>query len=432
MNKIPSIKTKLLQIIISLSLLFGLFSAIFIYYYSNSIITDNLINDQEYLTIEKANKMEEIFRQNENIAGTISDQNEIKEYLAGSEQSLQDENILNILERYNIADQYSSIYLMNLEGEALVSTDPSFVGKNYGFREYFQKAVDGEPSIQASVGVTSKKLGYYFSYPVEKSGNIVGVVVCKLDPETVTIQDISEDVNLMIINENGIIIYSEENDKEFKSLGAISLENQKSIDDKKSFEEIDIIPLNYNDLNEDLVEGKISNDVAYYVQYNEIDKKDELLTTQKIADTNFYVVVEANLDDVKNQSFRISAILVSVIIVAAILATILMMYLAKSAINPAQELTKKFKLASKGKFDIDIDLNKYKIAREIYEIAESFSKLTKKLLDYQKNTEKKISERTQNLEQINDAMVGREIRIKELKEENKKLKDKLNIEEKNE
>ena len=74
-------------------------------------------------------------------------------------------------------------YIMDKNGTTVTSsnrnTPKSFIGKNYSFRPYFKKAIEGEPYIYLALGVTSKKRGIYFSYPVMKDNKILGVVVIK-------------------------------------------------------------------------------------------------------------------------------------------------------------------------------------------------------------------------------------------------------------
>ena len=76
-------------------------------------------------------------------------------------------------------------YLMDSRGLVLASSnrhDPdSFVGDNYGFRPYFKEALTGKAGKYLALGLTSKKRGAYYSYPVRvgDNGRIVGVAVIK-------------------------------------------------------------------------------------------------------------------------------------------------------------------------------------------------------------------------------------------------------------
>jgi len=72
--------------------------------------------------------------------------------------------ILKVLEDHNINKMFSAFYLVDMEGFTLLSTDASFVGHNFGFRNYFNTAVKGGAGVDAGVGTISRRMGYYFSY----------------------------------------------------------------------------------------------------------------------------------------------------------------------------------------------------------------------------------------------------------------------------
>ncbi len=106
-------------------------------------------------------------------------------------------------------------YLMDRQGLTISSSNwqspGSFVGKNYGFRPYFKKAIKGAPSIYMAVGITSNKPGIYYSCPVrdEKSPSPVGVVVIKdsvKDPAMALRQ--AQNGYLMLTGPRGVIFLS--------------------------------------------------------------------------------------------------------------------------------------------------------------------------------------------------------------------------------
>ena len=90
-----------------------------------------------------------------------------------------------MLRYFNTALEADVCYLMDVEGNTISSSNfnarDSFVGKNYSFRPYFQKAITGSQSIYLALGVTSGKRGAYFSQPVLGSDNQtpIGVLVIK-------------------------------------------------------------------------------------------------------------------------------------------------------------------------------------------------------------------------------------------------------------
>ena len=81
-------------------------------------------------------------------------------------------------------------YLLDKEGITLCSTNrnepDSFVGKDFSFRPYYQKAIQGKGVTYLALGTTSKKRGVYFSHPVtagQGNAKIIGVAVIKASVE---------------------------------------------------------------------------------------------------------------------------------------------------------------------------------------------------------------------------------------------------------
>jgi two-component system C4-dicarboxylate transport sensor histidine kinase DctB len=82
--------------------------------------------------------------------------------------------------------QALAIYLMNREGVTQAASnwrpeERSFIGENFAYRPYFQQALQGNSGRYFALGTTSTVRGYYFAEPVYQLGQVIGVVVVKLD-----------------------------------------------------------------------------------------------------------------------------------------------------------------------------------------------------------------------------------------------------------
>lgn len=118
--------------------------------------------------------------------------------------------------------QGSVCYLMNLQGQTIASSNrhlpDSFVGHSYFFRPYFQQALQGKAGNYFALGVTSKKLGHFASFPVrDQAGKIMGVAVIKRvldDIETL----VHEHYVGLVIDRRGIVVMSNRSDMLLKSL----------------------------------------------------------------------------------------------------------------------------------------------------------------------------------------------------------------------
>jgi len=89
------------------------------------------------------------------------------------------------LDHFRDVLKVSVCYLMDRTGKTIASSNrqapDTFVGKNYGFRPYFVQSINGLPAVHMALGVTSKKRGIYYSYPVYGDGSErpLGVAVIK-------------------------------------------------------------------------------------------------------------------------------------------------------------------------------------------------------------------------------------------------------------
>ena len=96
-----------------------------------------------------------------------------------------------ILDHFNDSLKVSVSYLMDRNGKTIASSNrhdqDSFVGKKYSFRPYFKEAIHGNPAVYMALGVTSKKRGVYYSYPIYDSSqnSPIGVVVLKAGVDTI-------------------------------------------------------------------------------------------------------------------------------------------------------------------------------------------------------------------------------------------------------
>jgi PAS domain S-box-containing protein len=106
-------------------------------------------------------------------------------------------------------------YLMDRKGNAIASSNrnasDSFVGKNYAFRPYFQQAMQNRLAIYMATGITSKKRGIYYSYPVygDMHDSPIGALVIKVSVGLLE-EKISEPHKgvVMLTDPHGIIFIS--------------------------------------------------------------------------------------------------------------------------------------------------------------------------------------------------------------------------------
>ena len=93
--------------------------------------------------------------------------------------------ILQVLNTARSVLNASIVYVLDQQGTVVAcspfgSNGATLTGKNYSFRPYFSRAMQGEEVQYAAVGIITGKRGLYLSSPVRSSsGEIIGVVVIK-------------------------------------------------------------------------------------------------------------------------------------------------------------------------------------------------------------------------------------------------------------
>jgi len=165
------------------------------------------------------------------------------------------------------------LYVMDLRGDCLAASNwreqDSFVGKNYGFRPYFQQALAGQTGRYIAKGATSSKVGYYLARPVTVDGKIRGVVVAKLSFDALQSR-IDEfwhnDKELdLVTDENGVIILSPLHAFAFKLIQPIAEAERQAIEASRQYG-IEMRPIS-------LTSGNALAEQIRFVDFSDIPKQ---------------------------------------------------------------------------------------------------------------------------------------------------------------
>ncbi|HRY62475.1 MAG TPA: hypothetical protein P5056_01770 [Candidatus Paceibacterota bacterium] len=271
------------------------------------------------------------------------------------------------------------LYVMDTSGNVIDSSNrdatDSFVGDNYSFRPYFIEALNGKAGEEhdyAAIGVTSKIAGYYLANPIDDSrGTRIGVAVIKVNLFDIPGAEANSGGCYFISDNEHIVIYSKCKDKIFNTVLPVS---EDTIRKKIASEQYPYIN------NEYLASGL---NKKYYDSEADIMYKDkESLVLLKQVDNLLFVGFFS--DKEKNTNLTFLTFLVAEII--AFFSLVLF-------------FTRVFD----------------------HQTSESIAFRERDALLAKKEAESEKKE----LERMNSFMIGREIRMVELKKQVKELEDKL-------
>lgn len=420
------LKSKVSLAIVLTIIVLGLMATITTYYISRQVLVDtqkaNLLNT----TVIQSHETAQVFTQSQNLVKSVATQHNIVGLLSNTDSEMDIEHVIThgLLEDYNIGGAYSSIYLINAQGLTILSTDKSFEGKNYGFRDYFKKALSGQPYVDVSIGVTSQQLGYYFSHPIISTTNeVIGVAVVKLIPSFVADTLIGEagvGVETMLVDEYGVVVHSSEEEKIYHSLGIISEVATEEISEKKRYANLDIQALSYSDLQDIVLDYKEPTIITLFDKH---DNKEEVLSISKIGNLPFYVVTEVETSQAVQFATKTALSLAVFVLIAATVAALVISVLISRFLKPLTKLQQATENISKGDFNQKVVITS---GDELEDFATTLNTMIVNIKEARSNIEQKVADRTQELERLNQTMTGRELKMIELKKEIKDLRSNSN------
>lgn len=386
---------------------------------------EDRIKQTEYVSHEQAAKLEIIFEQNEKIANEIIANEITLKTLQTATTSTSIQNTTQLFDSFNINQDYSAIYLIDKSGLTIVSTNPSFIGKNYGFRNYFRKAIEGKPHVEFALGTTSGEPGYYLSYPIQSQSSIEGVLVIKISPEAITNSVFKQSSkihnpnvnNIYLTDEYGIIMFDLNHDNELKSVSQLNPNQTKRIQATKQYG-TNIETLGLKGLSEaintvnDYKTVDITNPQGQKVPYS-IHRVDNL---------EFFVIAETEIDDIDTYVLQSTFGIIILVIIAGTIAIIIISAYLNTTLKNLEKLTNAIENFKKD--GTLMSTNTVKSNDEIERLANAFNEMSRQLQEEKEKIEEKVKNRTKELEKINYAMVGRELKMIELKKELKELKKK--------
>ncbi len=398
MKLFSSLKNKISFLISGLILITGLAVVFLVFFLTSSFFIQEKKADFVATISEQVHESSRVFAEAQRTVQALSAHEMIVKYFSENIPAYQDAAVLNELNSMNIGLQYSAIYLLNLDGLALVSTDPRFVNQDYAFREYFQVAKAGKLGVMMAVGVTSNDPGYYFSAPVfNQDKQVIGIAVMKLDPKIlkITLEQsvLSRSGKLMLVDKSGVILYSNTEGRLFKSLGALSAREMEVIITEQRFYNIEILPLQYELVQERL--RKPVNSVESFEFYDSEDAENELIVIAPIENAPFFIVLEVDMDQVNMIAFQIAGLLGVFVLFLIIISVIASIFGVARLLKPLIYLKKNIEAIGRGE---TVSVNQIKTKDELQTIGESVVSASKLLQSSYKELEDRVAERTEALQ----------------------------------
>ena len=158
------------------------------------------------------------------------------------------------LEGLAAGTQAAVIYVIGTQGIALSASNwrepDSFVGNDYRFRAYFQKAMSSGKAEHFALGSVSKKPGLYISQRVDGASGPLGVVVVKLEFDPVEAAWAASQKPTYVTDRSGIVLITSIPSWRFMTIGEIPAEARVAIRESLQFGEAPLRPLPFRQTGE--------------------------------------------------------------------------------------------------------------------------------------------------------------------------------------
>jgi HAMP domain-containing protein len=247
---------------------------------------------------------------------------------------------LDGLSRANPDIQFAMV--MDKEGNALAASNRDVMGRNFRFREYFRKAIEGHGHMTGIiVGSTEGKAGVYYSRPVYGTDKaIIGAVVLRIlsDPVARILEGarVGSDRVPFLVDGDGVIIWHPDAKQMFRSLVPLPKAKLDEILADQRFRRPSIESIEQPELATAMVGAKGVGHVSYF---SKTAKRDEIAGFAPVSGHDWVVGVSESRDYFAAPIDRLFKNVLYAVLLVGTIFVILALFFARSIVRPIQRLT---------------------------------------------------------------------------------------------
>ncbi|MCB1775081.1 MAG: sensor histidine kinase, partial [Gammaproteobacteria bacterium] len=177
----------------------------------------------------------------------LADDFRLQSLLIAPQNSDQQVRVNRLLTHVNAIAGSLDVYLMDADGITVAASnwqdDVTFIGRDFSFRPYFIEAMSGRSGRYYALGTTSGRRGYYFSYPVGEPDEPLGVVVVKVDIDTLESSWRSRNSDLLLTDPDGVIFVSTRPEWRYRTLLPLSSSDIRRVRESRRYPNASLAPL---------------------------------------------------------------------------------------------------------------------------------------------------------------------------------------------
>ncbi|MEW6617307.1 MAG: ATP-binding protein [Patescibacteria group bacterium] len=374
---------------------FGTVASLFVFYYAGDILKNNLEENSKSLIIDKSRDLDAALKDIQYTITKLAGDEMIVSYIE-EPKKYKYGDMVSVLKGYQHNDHFLAVYIMDKTGLVISTTDERLLQKDFSYRNYFVDAISGKHGIDVAFGAVTNELGLYFSKPIKnKEGEIFSVAVIKIDPtylsELLNFSNITKDLEVMLIDNFGIVFYSTNNEDLFKSIGSIS-EIKKETANKERYGGKVVDALGYDDIQNNLfdIQGIWEKEI-----YDDEDKALEYLNVSKIDGFPFYIVFEKKLNEAMQPITDLTTNLGLFVLATTVLSVLIIFLVVRRILKPFGKINKKIEEIGNGNYSVDTKIETN--IKEFNNLDSAINIMIKKIKESDNNTKREVIEKTKEL-----------------------------------
>lgn len=181
------------------------------------------------------------------LPGTLDLEKEVLALLAPDASAAQAEEVSAYLEQLNERAGTLSIYVINLDGRVVATSNwrrpDSFMGEDLQFRPYFRDALSSGTGRLFGIGTTRGEPGYYLASALLDGNRTVGVAVTKGSLDQLEQSWSTVEAPVIVTDENGVVILGSVPDWKFTALRPLDENTRKAFDQTLQYNRRALSPL---------------------------------------------------------------------------------------------------------------------------------------------------------------------------------------------
>ncbi|ODR88574.1 sensor histidine kinase [Sinorhizobium alkalisoli] len=197
----------------------------------------------------KASLLRAVIERQRALPLVLADDSAIREALrSADEQSL--DRINRKLESLAASAETAVVYLIGQNGVAVAASNwrepTSFVGSNYGFRDYFRLAMRDGKAEHFALGTVSRQPGLYISRRIDGADGPLGVIVAKLEFDGLETDWRVSDKPTYVTDRRGIVLITSLPSWRFMTTKPIAEDRLAAIRESLQFGDAPLLPLPFD------------------------------------------------------------------------------------------------------------------------------------------------------------------------------------------